>query len=100
MTIKLVLRLGIYGSAIAVGFGLISWGWLLGTVIGSYLLSIFEESKGTPGGDFRALETNEFTAADHNIKKRFAVKLAYVGIVFGASWVASLIVPLIIETVN
>lgn len=100
MTIKLVLRVAIYGSAIAAGLGLISWSWLIGTAIGSYLLAIVEESKGSPDGDFRALEATQFVAADHNIKKRLVVRLAYIGIVFGVSWVASHFAPLIMQIVN
>lgn len=80
--IKLVLRITVYGSAIAAGFGTISIAWLIGTAVSSYLLSIYEESESTPSGDFRDMETNEFLAADNNIKKRLGVRLVYAGIVF------------------
>lgn len=80
--VQLVLRLAVYGSAVAAGFGIISNFWLAGTIGSAYLLSILDESKSVSGGDFRNLEESQFMASDTNIKKRLGIRLVYAGILF------------------
>ena len=77
--IKLAFRLAVYGSAIAAGLGVISSGWLVGTFVSAYFLTIIDESGNAHDGDFMKLSEMEFLAIDNNIKKKLGIRLMYAG---------------------
>ena len=88
---KLILFAITFGVAAASGFGLISKSWLIASFAAAYISAIFEESNTIPSGDFKELKSKEFDKSELNIKRKTGIRLVFVGVIFGMSYLISIL---------